>query len=120
MRGSLRRCRSARAGIAHQPLSATRINLVGRSPDVPPEPTEEIRQRGQDGGPRVVFCDSSGFNALLRLRHRALEAGSRLALAAPPDAVGRLLTLTGANTVFPLYGSLAEARTQEARYGEGD
>ncbi|MFA3872933.1 STAS domain-containing protein, partial [Streptomyces sp. MMCC 100] len=30
----------------------------------------------------VTFCDSSGFNALLRLRRRALEARSGLVLAA--------------------------------------
>ncbi|MFJ4628279.1 STAS domain-containing protein [Streptomyces sp. NPDC088847] len=59
----------------------------------------------------VTFCDSSGFNALLRLRRRAEEAGTRLALAAPPGQVARLLALTGADTVFPVYGSLAAART---------
>ncbi|MFJ9376157.1 STAS domain-containing protein [Streptomyces sp. NPDC101455] len=60
----------------------------------------------------VTFCDSSGFNALLRLRRRAEEAGSRLALAAPPGHVARLLALTGVDTVFPVYGSLTEAKAE--------
>ncbi|OON82774.1 STAS domain-containing protein [Streptomyces tsukubensis] len=60
----------------------------------------------------ATFCDSSGFNALLRLRRRAEEAGHQLALAAPPDQVTRLLALTGAPAVFPVYGSLAEARAE--------
>jgi anti-sigma B factor antagonist len=60
----------------------------------------------------VTFCDSSGFNALLRLRRRAEEAGTRLALAAPPGQVARLLALTGVDTAFPVYGSLTEARTE--------
>ncbi|MFJ4467112.1 STAS domain-containing protein [Streptomyces sp. NPDC089424] len=63
---------------------------------------------------QVTFCDSSGFNALLRLRRRAQEAGSRLALAAPPPQVDRLLTLTGAGTVFPVYRSLAQALAHES------
>ncbi|MFJ8143138.1 STAS domain-containing protein [Streptomyces sp. NPDC096013] len=60
----------------------------------------------------VTFCDSSGFNALLRLRRRAQESGNRLSLAAPPTQVARLLTLTGAGTVFPVYGTPAEARAE--------
>ncbi|MFF6993170.1 anti-sigma factor antagonist [Streptomyces sp. NPDC010273] len=57
----------------------------------------------------TAFCDSSGFNALLRLRRRAAEAGGQLALAAPPAQVTRLLTLTGGDAIFPVYGSVAEA-----------
>lgn len=57
----------------------------------------------------VTFCDSSGLNTLLRLRRRTQEAGGRLVLAAPPPQMLRLLTVTGARGIFPLYGSLAEA-----------
>jgi anti-sigma B factor antagonist len=57
----------------------------------------------------VTFCDSTGFNALLRLRRRVGEAGGWLALAAPPVQIGRLLTLTGADGAFVLYGSVHEA-----------
>ncbi|MER7927272.1 MULTISPECIES: STAS domain-containing protein [unclassified Streptomyces] len=58
----------------------------------------------------TTFCDSSGFNALLRLRRRAEESGGQLALAAPPAQVTRLLTLTGGNVIFPVYSGVAEAR----------
>lgn len=57
----------------------------------------------------VTFCDSTGFNALLRLRRRVLEAGGRLALAAPPVQIGRLLTLTGIDTAFAIHGSVDDA-----------
>ncbi|WP_157880776.1 STAS domain-containing protein [Streptomyces sp. Root1310] len=42
-------------------------------------------------------------------RVRCQEAGGRLVLAAPPPQMLRLLTVTGARGIFPLYGSLAEA-----------
>jgi anti-sigma B factor antagonist len=58
----------------------------------------------------VTFCDSSGFNALLRLRRRALDAGGQLVLAAPPDQVERLLALTGAEGAIPVHPTLAQAR----------
>ncbi|MDI5961360.1 STAS domain-containing protein [Streptomyces sp. SL13] len=57
----------------------------------------------------VSFCDSTGFNALLRLHRRAVEAGGRLALAAMPYQIGRLLALTGTQEVFNVYDSRAEA-----------
>ncbi|WP_329459573.1 STAS domain-containing protein [Streptomyces sp. NBC_01497] len=57
----------------------------------------------------ITFCDSSGYNALLRLRRRAGEAGGQLVLAAPPPTVSRLLALTGAEEVFDVYSSRAEA-----------
>ncbi|GGR48078.1 anti-sigma factor antagonist [Streptomyces cinereoruber] len=57
----------------------------------------------------VTFCDSSGLNALLHLRRHAQDTGGQLALAAPPAQMLRLLTLTGMDSVFALYGSLAEA-----------
>ncbi|WP_406005022.1 STAS domain-containing protein [Streptomyces sp. NBC_00637] len=57
----------------------------------------------------VTFCDSSGLNTLLRLRRRTQETGGRLVLAAPPAQMLRLLTITGARTIFTIHGSLAEA-----------
>ncbi|MFH8991522.1 STAS domain-containing protein [Streptomyces sp. NPDC017940] len=57
----------------------------------------------------VTFCDSSGLNTLLRLRRRAQDTGGQLVLAAPPPQMLRLLTLTGTDSIFALYGSLAEA-----------
>ncbi|WP_333767781.1 STAS domain-containing protein [Streptomyces sp. IBSBF 2435] len=52
----------------------------------------------------VEFCDSSGFNALLRVQRRVHEAGGRFALAAAPEPVARLLTLAGGgDDLFALY-----------------
>jgi len=60
----------------------------------------------------VTFCDSSGFNALIRLRRRAEEAGGLLVLAAPPEQVRRLLALSGAEVLFPTTETLAQARAR--------
>ncbi|MFJ4713909.1 STAS domain-containing protein [Streptomyces sp. NPDC088785] len=57
----------------------------------------------------VTFCDSSGFNALLRLHRRAQESGGRLVLAAPHPTVSRLLALTGSDQVFEIFRTRAEA-----------
>jgi anti-sigma B factor antagonist len=57
----------------------------------------------------VTFCDSSGFNVLLRLRRRVVEAGGRLALVAPPVQIARLLALTGADAVFAVYADVGTA-----------
>ncbi|MBY8878256.1 STAS domain-containing protein [Actinacidiphila acidipaludis] len=57
----------------------------------------------------VHFCDSSGFNALLRVQRRVREAGGRFALAAPPEPVARLLALTGGGeSLFTLYATTEE------------
>ncbi|MCP9960163.1 MULTISPECIES: STAS domain-containing protein [Streptomyces] len=61
----------------------------------------------------ITFCDSSGLNTLLRLRRHAGERGGRLVLSAPADQVMRMLRLTGADTVFPLYADVAEARAAQ-------
>jgi anti-sigma B factor antagonist len=62
----------------------------------------------------TVFCDSSGVRALF---HANLEAMSRtvpLRLAISPDsAVWRVLRLTGANQVIPIYPSVPEAMTAD-------
>ncbi|MFJ9775719.1 STAS domain-containing protein [Kitasatospora sp. NPDC101157] len=57
----------------------------------------------------VAFCDSSGLNLLLRTRLTAEGAGKVVRLAAPPDQLMRLLDLTGASGVFPLYATVADA-----------
>ncbi|MFF4364800.1 STAS domain-containing protein [Streptomyces sp. NPDC001594] len=48
----------------------------------------------------VGFCSSSGLNALLGARRRAIAAGIAFRLAAPSSQVTRLLQITGTDTVF--------------------
>ncbi|MFJ3496911.1 STAS domain-containing protein [Streptomyces sp. NPDC086091] len=67
----------------------------------------------------IEFCDSTGYNALLRLRRRALEADTRFVLAAAPPVVGRLLALTGADMVFEVHETLASALATHPAGGEG-
>lgn len=81
-------------------------------------PLEEIlRKADEDGVARVVvdlsaapFADSTTVNVLLQA-HSAL--GPALRLAAPSAALERLFTLTGLDTVLPLYDSVAKALDAE-------
>ncbi|MFE5620530.1 STAS domain-containing protein [Streptomyces virginiae] len=50
---------------------------------------------------RVTFCDSSGLNALIAARLRAVEAGAAIHLANPAPQLQRLLQMTGAAPLFP-------------------
>ncbi|MFG3226902.1 STAS domain-containing protein [Kitasatospora sp. NPDC048194] len=55
------------------------------------------------------FCDSSGLNALLRLRAEAARQGLEVGLCAPGERVRRLLRVTGTDQVFPLHASVEDA-----------
>ncbi|MER6472423.1 STAS domain-containing protein [Streptomyces collinus] len=57
----------------------------------------------------VGFCDSAGLSALIGIWHGAQEAGGSLALAAVPDRLMRMLTLTGVDSLLPHYPSTADA-----------
>ncbi|MFJ6525069.1 STAS domain-containing protein [Streptomyces longwoodensis] len=57
----------------------------------------------------VGFCDSAGLGALIGIWHGAQEAGGSLALAAVPDRLMRMLTLTGVDSLLPHYPSTADA-----------
>ncbi|MGC0208355.1 STAS domain-containing protein [Streptomyces levis] len=57
----------------------------------------------------VGFCDSAGLSALIGIWHGAREAGGTLSLAAVPDRLMRMLTLTGVDSLLPHYPSTAEA-----------
>jgi anti-anti-sigma factor len=59
----------------------------------------------------LEFCDSAGLNALLRLRLQAVGRGIPVHLAAVPERVTRLLEVTGADQVFPVHATLADAVT---------
>lgn len=72
-----------------------------------------LQRLAQDGaGPVVIdlsdvaFADSTTVNVLIQA-HDAL--GSALRLAAPSAVLERLFTLTGLDTVLPLYGSVRAA-----------
>ena len=56
----------------------------------------------------VLFCDSSGVNALLQVRAHVGEHGS-LALAAAQPQVRRPLELIGVDALIPLHPSVAAA-----------
>jgi anti-anti-sigma factor len=58
---------------------------------------------------RLDFCDSTGLNALLRLRLDAQGRGVPVHLAAVTDRVARVLEITGADQVFPVHPSVANA-----------
>lgn len=68
----------------------------------------------------VGFCDSSGFNALLRLHRRARELRGEVVLAAPPSPITRLLALTGADSALPLYDTLPAALAALGAPEKGD
>ncbi|MFI8293679.1 STAS domain-containing protein [Streptomyces sp. NPDC085614] len=48
----------------------------------------------------VTFCDSSGLNALLRLRQQAIEDGRSLTISHTGPQVARLLEMTGSAALF--------------------
>lgn len=57
----------------------------------------------------VGFCDSAGLSALIGIWHGAQQAGGSLTLAAVPDRLMRMLTLTGVDTLLPHYPSTTDA-----------
>ncbi|GGU12107.1 STAS domain-containing protein [Streptomyces lateritius] len=63
----------------------------------------------------VTFCDSSGFNALVGIFRCAKEPGGSLTLAAVPDRLERLLSLTGLDALLPAYPTAADALAAHAR-----
>ncbi len=57
----------------------------------------------------VGFLDSSGINVLISAHRAAESRGVWLRLAAPRDAVERVLRLVGVDALIPCYPSVAEA-----------
>ncbi|NUR59842.1 MAG: STAS domain-containing protein [Catenulispora sp.] len=51
---------------------------------------------------QVAFLDSMGLRTLIRAQQKADAAGARLTLAAPSEAVLRVLTLAGVGDLFVL------------------
>jgi anti-sigma B factor antagonist len=56
------------------------------------------------------FCDSSGVHAIMHAHERAVarDMGMRLAVA-PGGSVRRVLQLTGADKIMPVFATVAEA-----------
>lgn len=57
----------------------------------------------------TTFCDTSGLHVLVRAHKRALAEGGELRLVIPQAAVLRIFTITGVDSVIPIYTSLQEA-----------
>lgn len=55
------------------------------------------------------FCDTSGLHVLVRAHKRALAEGGELRLVVPQATVLRIFTITGVDSVIPIYASLREA-----------
>jgi len=56
------------------------------------------------------FCDSAGVHAIMRAHERAATRDVALRLAVSPDgSVRRVLQLTGAVLIMPVYASVQEA-----------
>ncbi|MFJ8405717.1 STAS domain-containing protein [Streptomyces microflavus] len=57
----------------------------------------------------VTFCDSSGLGALIGIWRCAKDANGSLTLAAIPERLDRLLSVTGMDTYLPAYPSTRTA-----------
>jgi anti-sigma B factor antagonist len=57
----------------------------------------------------LSFMDSSALHALLRANRALDRQGGVLSLVAPQEAVARMLNLTAADRLVPVYGSVEEA-----------
>jgi anti-sigma B factor antagonist len=55
------------------------------------------------------YMDSAALHTILRAHVALGKAGGRLALVSPSDAVARLLQMTEADRVVPVYASIADA-----------
>jgi len=58
---------------------------------------------------QLEFCDSTGLNVLLGARLKADEAGGTVHLAGMLPVVARVFEITGADTVFTVHDSVADA-----------
>ncbi|MDX3750459.1 STAS domain-containing protein [Streptomyces sp. AK08-02] len=58
---------------------------------------------------RLEFCDSTGLNVLLGARLKAEAAGGGVHLAGMQPVVARVFEITGADAVFTVHETLADA-----------
>ncbi|MFD7131556.1 STAS domain-containing protein [Streptomyces sp. NPDC059894] len=57
----------------------------------------------------VDFFDSTGLSTLIGLWHAAEGAGGSLGLAAVPDRLERMITMTGLSLILPVHATVADA-----------
>lgn len=63
----------------------------------------------------VTFMDSTGLNALVLARRRALAGSGELRLVGACGMVRKVLRMTGLEKVFPLHSTIEESIGQRAR-----
>lgn len=61
----------------------------------------------------LSFMNSTGMQVLLSVRTVLTVRGGTLALVAPQPVVARVLELTGADQVIPIYATVQEAQTAD-------
>jgi anti-anti-sigma factor len=86
--------------------------------DTAPELQEQLAALLEQGVRRLVFdlaempfCDSTGLSVFVRIRNSCDELGGDVRLAGPPDAVRRVLELSGVTDALPIYAGVDEALT---------
>ncbi|MER7983308.1 STAS domain-containing protein [Streptomyces sp. NPDC095817] len=57
----------------------------------------------------LEYCDSSGLTVILAARNLATEQGADVTLAAIPDNVARILSITGLDRVFTIHPDASTA-----------
>ncbi|MEU9443094.1 STAS domain-containing protein [Streptomyces sp. NPDC048304] len=57
---------------------------------------------------QVGFCDSAGLSAIIGIWHAAQGAGGSLSLAAVPDRLMRMLSMTGVDSLLPVHATAAD------------
>ncbi|MFJ7265336.1 STAS domain-containing protein [Streptomyces sp. NPDC099050] len=62
----------------------------------------------------LTFCDSTGLNALLQARLMCTQSGRTLTLAGPSPQLSRLLSITGADTLFDITDSVGDGTDRSA------
>ncbi|MET7391450.1 STAS domain-containing protein [Streptomyces sp. NPDC005529] len=63
----------------------------------------------------VTFMDSTGLTALIATHRTTRESGGWIRLAAPTEAVLRVIRIVGLDTVIACYASLERAQSAEER-----
>jgi len=66
-------------------------------------------------GTTTAFCDSSGIAALIRAHHQAAAAGTQLRVVITSSSVHRILEISGADQLLPVYPSVADAQADRSR-----